>query len=184
MTILTTIHQPNSEIYGKFGNLMLLSAGKVIYFNKANLALDYFTGHGFGCWENVNPAEHFMNIMSAETFENNMDKSDSLSEDDEGNPEIIKAYYQKRIVQLVTNYEMSELKCYPHLQNEGLSELSGDNISRLKYTASWGKQTLILAKRGIVNTLRTKSSSAGRLVITIVLALFVLAIYWDVSIIL
>jgi len=48
-TVISTIHQPNSDIFGKFDRLMLLALGKVLYFNEARLAVDYFSGIGFKC---------------------------------------------------------------------------------------------------------------------------------------
>ena len=46
-TIIQTIHQPNSETFQEFDKLMLLSAGKIIFFNKKELAVPYFGGIGF-----------------------------------------------------------------------------------------------------------------------------------------
>lgn len=46
-TVITTIHQPNSDIFEGFDRLMLLARGKIIYFNKASLAVDYFGSIGF-----------------------------------------------------------------------------------------------------------------------------------------
>lgn len=45
-TIITTIHQPNSDIFDKFDRLMMLAKGKIVYFNEAKLAVDYFSGLG------------------------------------------------------------------------------------------------------------------------------------------
>ncbi len=45
-TIITTIHQPNSDIYESMDRLMLLAKGKIVYYNKAKLAVDYFSGLG------------------------------------------------------------------------------------------------------------------------------------------
>jgi hypothetical protein len=52
-----------------FDQLMLLARGKVIYFNQAKLAVDYFTSIGYSCPEMTNPADYFMSIMSYETIE-------------------------------------------------------------------------------------------------------------------
>lgn len=49
--------------------LMLLAKGKVIYFNKANLAVDYFTSINYRCPELSNPSDYFMSIMSIESIE-------------------------------------------------------------------------------------------------------------------
>ena len=46
-TVISTIHQPNSDIFEMFDRLMLLARGKIIYFNKASLAVDYFSSIGF-----------------------------------------------------------------------------------------------------------------------------------------
>lgn len=70
-TVISTIHQPNSDIYEIFDRLMLLAQGKIIYFNEAKLAVDYFgsLGDKFRCPELSNPADHFMSIMSIESTE-------------------------------------------------------------------------------------------------------------------
>jgi ABC-type multidrug transport system ATPase subunit len=68
-TVISTIHQPNSDIFESFDRLMLLAQGKIIYFNHANLAVDYFASLGseYKCPELSNPADHFMTIMSIES---------------------------------------------------------------------------------------------------------------------
>ena len=68
-TIITTIHQPNSDIFENFDKLMLLAQGKTIYFDRADKAVEYFTAIGRPCPQLSNPADYFMSIMSKETFE-------------------------------------------------------------------------------------------------------------------
>ena len=41
-TVISTIHQPNSEIFDMFDRLMLLAQGRIIFFNEARLSVDYF----------------------------------------------------------------------------------------------------------------------------------------------
>ena len=38
-TVVTTIHQPRSNIFNLFDNLLLLSDGKTMYFGKADAAV-------------------------------------------------------------------------------------------------------------------------------------------------
>lgn len=45
-TVISTIHQPNSDIFMNFDRLMLLAKGRIIYFNDASLAVDYFGSLG------------------------------------------------------------------------------------------------------------------------------------------
>ena len=68
-TVISTIHQPNSDIFEMFDRLMLMAMGKIIYFNEARLSVDYFASIGFKCPELSNPADYFMSIMSIETLE-------------------------------------------------------------------------------------------------------------------
>lgn len=46
-TVISTIHQPNSDIFEMFDRLVLLAKGKIIYFNKADQSVDYFSKIGF-----------------------------------------------------------------------------------------------------------------------------------------
>ena len=70
-TIITTIHQPNSDIFLSFDRLLLMARGKIIYFNEAKLAVDYFgsLGDKFKCPEWLNPADFFMDMISIEGIE-------------------------------------------------------------------------------------------------------------------
>lgn len=52
-----------------FDRLMLLARGKIIYFNEARLAVDYFSSINYKCPELSNPADYFMGIMSIESIE-------------------------------------------------------------------------------------------------------------------
>jgi hypothetical protein len=49
--------------------LMLMAKGKVIFFNKSSLAVDYFNSINFKCPELCNPTDYFMAVMSKETIE-------------------------------------------------------------------------------------------------------------------
>lgn len=42
-TIISTIHQPSSEIFNNFDRLMLLVQGNIIYQGEADKAIDYFS---------------------------------------------------------------------------------------------------------------------------------------------
>ena len=48
---------------------MLLAKGRIIYFNEASRAVDYFASINFKCPELSNPSDYFMSIMSVETIE-------------------------------------------------------------------------------------------------------------------
>mgnify|MGYP006099147969 CR=1 FL=1 len=113
-TIIQTIHQPNSDIYVMFDKLMLLAQGRVLFYNDASLAVDYFSNIGFQVPELSNPADFFMSIMSIESMEieiEQVDKTDkeavlqSMSQ--------LQNRYDDRIKFFVDSYFKSELKNDP-----------------------------------------------------------------------
>ncbi|DBA05192.1 TPA: hypothetical protein N0F65_005042 [Lagenidium giganteum] len=59
-TVLATIHQPSSELYGLFDMLYLLSDGACVYHGKAADAVGYFANLGFQCPSFINPSDYFM----------------------------------------------------------------------------------------------------------------------------
>lgn len=64
-TVVATIHQPSSDIFNLFDDLILLQSGKVIYCGPAKDTVDYFTTLGFVCPEYCNPADFFfMNVLN------------------------------------------------------------------------------------------------------------------------
>ena len=69
--MITTIHQPSTDIFEMFDRLMLMVSGKIIYFNEASKAVTYFASINYSCPEESNPADYFMNMMSLENLERN-----------------------------------------------------------------------------------------------------------------
>lgn len=62
--VISTIHQPNSEIFSRFDNIMLLVRGNIIYQGGANTAVKYFEKIGYPCPKLTNPADFFMKVMN------------------------------------------------------------------------------------------------------------------------
>lgn len=46
-TVIMTIHQPSSDVFEMFDQLMLMACGRVIYMNSADKAVDYFSSIGY-----------------------------------------------------------------------------------------------------------------------------------------
>ena len=81
-TVISTIHQPNTDIFDMFDRLVLLAKGKIIYFNKASLSVDFFDSLGFRCPELSNPCDYFMTMMSKESIE--LDFEEKLTQENGG----------------------------------------------------------------------------------------------------
>ncbi|KAG5926361.1 hypothetical protein E4U42_003395 [Claviceps africana] len=67
--VLVTIHQPSAQLFAQFDTLLLLAkGGKTVYFGdigeNACTIRDYFGRNGAPCPEEVNPAEHMIDVVS------------------------------------------------------------------------------------------------------------------------
>lgn len=58
----------------------MLAKGKIIYFNKANLSVEYFGSIGYQCPELSNPCDFFMSMMSKESLEFDNEDNDGVDE--------------------------------------------------------------------------------------------------------
>lgn len=70
--VLVTIHQPSATLFAQFDTLLLLAAGgKTVYFGdigeNANTIRDYFGRNGAPCPPEANPAEHMIDVVSAQS---------------------------------------------------------------------------------------------------------------------
>lgn len=65
-TIITTIHQPRSEIWDLFDNLVVLSKGGPVYAGSIADCLPWFEGCGFSLPPFVNPAEFIIDVAAVD----------------------------------------------------------------------------------------------------------------------
>ncbi|KAK2008231.1 ABC transporter [Colletotrichum eremochloae] len=63
-TVITTIHQPRSEIWDLFDNLIILTKGSPVYSGSASECLPWFDRMGFKLPPFVNPAEFLIDIAA------------------------------------------------------------------------------------------------------------------------
>ncbi|KAK0440521.1 P-loop containing nucleoside triphosphate hydrolase protein [Armillaria borealis] len=69
-TIITTLHQSSSELYKRFGNVLLLAkGGRVAYSGPASEMLDYMSSVGFDCPPMMNPSDFALDVVSVDTRE-------------------------------------------------------------------------------------------------------------------
>lgn len=63
-TIILTIHQPSSEIFGMFDKLLLMAEGRVAFLGTPNEASEFFTSMGAPCPTNYNPADFYVERLA------------------------------------------------------------------------------------------------------------------------
>eukprot|EP01127_Copromyxa_protea_P000879 TRINITY_DN1079_c0_g1_i1.p1 TRINITY_DN1079_c0_g1~~TRINITY_DN1079_c0_g1_i1.p1 ORF type:complete len:735 (-),score=163.25 TRINITY_DN1079_c0_g1_i1:39-2081(-) len=62
-TIVSTIHQPSSEIFRLFDRLVILADGKTVFFGDRAQATTYFSKLGYLCPKFINPADYLMKVV-------------------------------------------------------------------------------------------------------------------------
>ncbi|XP_064110932.1 protein white-like [Macrobrachium nipponense] len=73
-TVITTIHQPSSEVFGMFDRLLLMAEGRVAFLGEMDEALAFFRGLNMPCPDKFNPSDFFIDQLSVEPGNETYDK--------------------------------------------------------------------------------------------------------------
>lgn len=69
LTVIATIHQPSSEIFHLFDDLLLMAEGRIVYCGPAMDSVGYFARLGYPCPQYSNPADFlFMQVLQQYDF--------------------------------------------------------------------------------------------------------------------
>lgn len=63
-TIILTIHQPSSELFGLFDKILLMAEGRVAFLGTPNQAAEFFRQLNSPCPSNYNPADFYIQIIA------------------------------------------------------------------------------------------------------------------------
>jgi ABC-type multidrug transport system ATPase subunit len=66
-TIIVTIHQPRSQMWDLFDNVLLLSGGSLVYGGAKDACIPYFETLGFPLPAFINPFEHIIELAAVDT---------------------------------------------------------------------------------------------------------------------
>ncbi|EFA77807.1 hypothetical protein PPL_09305 [Heterostelium album PN500] len=72
-TVICTIHQPRSDIFKLFDQVMLLSKGQLVYIGSTSSMIEHFSRLNFKCPKMENPADYF-NYRSVTLEQNSVDR--------------------------------------------------------------------------------------------------------------
>ncbi|XP_027915590.1 ABC transporter G family member 2-like [Vigna unguiculata] len=130
-TIVTSIHQPSSEVFQLFHHLCLLSSGETVYFGPASDANQFFSSNGFPCPPLYNPSDHYLRIINKDF---NQDADEGITTEEATNI-------------LVSSYKSSEYRNQVQNQIAKISENDSGVVGRKKIHAAFLTQCLVLLKR-------------------------------------
>ncbi|MED6220321.1 ABC transporter G member 15 [Stylosanthes scabra] len=178
-TVISSIHQPSSEVFQLFDDLFLLSGGQTIYFGPAQNSVEFFGKAGFPCPCRGNPSDHFLRCINSDfdAVTTTIMASQRIHEQ--------KSYMNLSTAavkaKLIERYRWSEYATAARTRIKQISNIEGYGENKNKRQAKWGKQLTTLTRRSFVNMYRDVGYYWIRLAIYIALSLSVGTIFFDVG---
>lgn len=147
-TIVTTIHQPRSEIWGMFDRLVILTRGSPVYSGKASDCIPWFSRIGMELPPFVNPAEFLIDIAAIDN------RSPELEMASSERVERLKSAWMEE------SYKLYNEKDLPaHQQTTIVQRVSASHLH-----SPFIRQTMVLTSRTFVTTYRDPLGMDGSLV--------------------
>nr|QMS43325.1 ATP-binding cassette transporter G family member 13 [Medicago truncatula] len=183
-TVISSIHQPSSEVFALFDDLFLLSGGQTIYFGPAENAVEFFGKAGFPCPSRRNPSDHFLRCINSDfdTVTTTMMSSGRTHEPKTlASPTMNLSTAEIKAI-LIEKYRWSE---YATCARARIKQISNFEVhiyeSKSKSQAKWLKQLSTLTHRSFVNMSRDVGYYWIRLTIYVALSLCVGTIFYDIG---
>jgi ABC-type multidrug transport system ATPase subunit len=154
-TIITTIHQPRSEIWGMFDGLVILTRGSPVYSGKANECISWFKKIGMELPPFVNPAEFLIDIAAI----------------DNRTPEL-EAASSERVERLKSAWAEESSKRHGHLDEKASdlrSAVPQNPSENSRLHSPFIRQTRVLTSRTFLTTYRDPMGMFGSLAEAILL---------------
>ncbi|KAH8498980.1 hypothetical protein Peur_074129 [Populus x canadensis] len=183
-TVISSIHQPSSEVFALFDDLFLLSSGETVYFGDAKMAVEFFAEAGFPCPRRRNPSDHFLRCINSDfdAITATLKGSQRIRDVPKSADPLINLATAEIKARLVEKYRRSNIAQKVKARVKDISAIEGLEVDiRSGSDASWWKQLSTLTRRSFVNMSRDVGYYWARIVIYIVVSICVGTIYYDVG---
>ncbi|KAL2343815.1 hypothetical protein Fmac_005100 [Flemingia macrophylla] len=168
-TIVSSIHQPSSEVFELFHDLCLLTSGETVFFGPASDANQFFASNGFPCPTLHNPSDHYLRIINKD-FE--QDAEEGLGKG---------VTTEEAIETLVKSYRSSQVRKQVINEVQKIVESDSGAIRKQRIHAALPTQCLVLIRRSSLQLFRDMSNYWLRLVVFIIIAISIGSIYYDIG---
>ncbi|KAA8529081.1 hypothetical protein F0562_033431 [Nyssa sinensis] len=168
-TVICSIHQPRSSVYGKFDDIVLLTEGALVYVGPArDEPLTYFSKFGYLCPDHVNPAEFLADLISID-----YSTAESVYSS------------QKRIDGLVESFSQQTptiLYATPLARREAVkNSMNARKKSIVKREGGWWRQFWLLVKRAWMQASRDGPTNKVRARMSISSAVIFGSVFWRIG---
>ncbi|KAL0460945.1 UNVERIFIED_CONTAM: ABC transporter G family member 15 [Sesamum latifolium] len=183
-TVISSIHQPSSEVFALFDDLFLLSGGETIFSGEAKMATKFFAEAGFPCPSRRNPSDHFLRCINSDfdAVTVTLRGSQRLRETQITSDPLMNMATTDIKTVLVEKYKQSQYARKARQRAQELSTIQGLEIETIKGSpARWWKQLLTLTQRSFLNMSRDVGYYWSRIVIYTIVAISVGTLFYDVG---
>jgi ABC-type multidrug transport system ATPase subunit len=159
-TVISTIHQPNSDTFKIFPKFLLMMDGHTIYQGKTMASVDYFNRIGYCVPEYSNPSDYYLREFYVPFVKTEKDN--------------------EKLITVVSTYET---QIHPQIKAE-TEELRYEQVTEKQLLknmtkAGWCKEFFLLFYRCIYNILFHPMIIKFKTIVIIVLAGACLSLFWD-----
>uniref|UniRef100_A0A7N0RJG5 ABC transporter domain-containing protein n=1 Tax=Kalanchoe fedtschenkoi TaxID=63787 RepID=A0A7N0RJG5_KALFE len=182
-TVISSIHQPSSEVFALFDDLFLLSGGETVYFGDARSAEEFFEWAGYPCPSWQNPSDHFLQCINSDfdavvkTLNSSIETCPEQAAD---TLHTMPTADMKAI--LVEKYKSSTFRAKAKARTQEILSMKVLPAKTKRGSkATWRKQLRTLTKRSFVNMTRDLGYYWLRIVVYITLSLGVGTIFFDIG---
>ncbi|CAN1755468.1 ABC transporter G family member 15 [Linum perenne] len=183
-TVISSVHQPSSEVFALFDDLYLLSGGETVYSGEAKKAAEFFAQAGFPCPIRRNPSDHFLRCINSDFDQIRLPLMRSKRVCDIKKPLEPLNYLPTTEIKamLIKEYRQSN---YAAKENDRMKQIlatKGTEIRRnMKNQVNWWKQLCTLTQRSYVNMWRDLGYYWVRIGIYVALSVCVGTIFFDIG---
>ncbi|CAD8049574.1 unnamed protein product [Paramecium sonneborni] len=172
-TIVSTIHQPSSEIFNNFDRLMLLVRGNIIYQGDAEQAINYFANMGYSCPNFSNPSDYFMKLMNEEGL---LVEKIQAGESEDFDEAQIKQEFEQRLEGFINNYKNSNM-----IKDLETNETALIKENDLGFHIGFIQQFVLIYQRSFLNEIRNPMDVKLKIFQSIVNAIMLMLVYSDLG---
>ncbi|XP_022754233.1 ABC transporter G family member 15-like [Durio zibethinus] len=183
-TVISSIHQPSSEVFALFDDLFLLSGGETVYFGEAKMAVEFFAEAGFPCPSRRNPSDHFLRCINSDfdTVTATLKGSQRLRDKPTSSDPFMDMATAQIKAALVEKYRRSNYAKKAQARGREISKIEGLEVEiQSGSQAKWWKQLTTLTKRSFVNMCRDVGYYWARIVIYILVSICVGTVFYNVG---
>ncbi|XP_050369118.1 ABC transporter G family member 15-like [Argentina anserina] len=181
-TVISSIHQPSSEVFALFDDLVLLSNGQTVYSGKANKAVEFFAKAGVPCPSRRNPSDHFLRCINSDFDKVTMNSSHKIRDVPKSTEPLMDFATAAIKAMLVEKYRRSQYATCTRIRIREISSMEGLEVeNRGGSQAKWWKQLSVLTQRSFLNMSRDMGYYWVRIIVYILLSLCVGTIFYDMG---